>query len=348
MSNRISVAVAGATGYAGIELVRWLQQHPKVRVGVVSSQSYVGRPLSEVYPHLLPYTDQVCREQEIECLLEAEAIFLALPAGHAGAVAQAAVAAGRKVIDLGADLRLKEAEAYRRWYGLEPPAAEVLVQAVYGLPEINREQIASASVVANPGCYPTGALLALAPVVREGWIEPDSIVIDAKSGVTGAGRSLNLATLYCEVNEGLHPYQVGNHRHTPEIEQELARLAGEEIKVTFVPHLVPMSRGILSTVYARLKPGISLDQVRALYAETYRDEPFVHLLPPGTWPHTRWVYGSNHCFLALGEDSRTGRLILASAIDNLVKGAAGQAIQNLNLMFGWEEGTGLETPPLYP
>ncbi|MGB9887334.1 MAG: N-acetyl-gamma-glutamyl-phosphate reductase [Moorellales bacterium] len=348
MTGRVTAAVAGATGYAGVEVVRLLLRHPKVRLTVVGSQSYVGQPLAQVYPHLLPYTPLVCGEQETEQLLAAEVIFLALPAGHAEPVVRAALEAGRRVIDLGADLRLRDPETYRSWYKLEPVEAELVARAVYGLPEIYRREIASACLVANPGCYPTGALLALAPAVREGLIEPDTIVIDAKSGVTGAGRSLSLGTLYAEVNEGLHPYGVGNHRHTPEIEQELGRLAGSEVRVTFIPHLVPMSRGILCTVYARLKPGVKMEQVRALYEAAYGDEPFVHLLPPGTWPHTKWVYGSNHCLLALGEDARTGRLIVASAIDNLVKGAAGQAVQNLNLMFGWEETTGLEAVPLYP
>lgn len=346
--SQITVAVAGATGYTGIELVRLLQQHPFVSLKILASQSYAGQPLARVYPHLLPYVGQTCAAQEIERLLEAEVIFLALPHGHAGRVVEAALAAGRRVIDLGADFRLSNPATYRHWYGLEPPPEALLRQAVYGLPELYRERIRGAAVVANPGCYPTATLLALAPALRKGLIEPEGLIIDAKSGVTGAGRGLNLSTLYGEVNEGLHPYNVARHRHTPEIEQELTRLCGREVRVTFTPHLVPMSRGILSTVYARLAPGVAADAVRQAYEEAYRDEPFVHLLPPGSWPHTKWVYGSNHCLLSLEVDERTGRLVIASAIDNLVKGASGQAVQNLNLMFGWEETTGLTAAPLYP
>jgi len=348
MSAKVTVAVAGATGYTGIELVRLLAQHPFVSLEILASQSYAGQPLHRVYPHLLPYVGQTLSPQEIEQLLAAEVIFLALPHGHAAPVVEAALAAGRRVVDLGADFRLADPDSYRRWYGLEPPAAALVQQAVYGLPELYREKIRGAAVVANPGCYPTATLLALAPALRLGLVEADDIIIDAKSGVTGAGRSLNLATLYGEVNEGLHPYNVAGHRHTPEIEQELSKLCGRPVRVTFTPHLAPMSRGILSTVYARLAPGVTVEAIRRAYEEAYRGEPFVHVLPPGTWPHTKWVYGSNHCLLSLAVDERTGRLVIASAIDNLVKGASGQAVQNLNLMYGWEETTALGAAPLYP
>lgn len=348
MSLKVKVAVIGATGYTGIELVRLLWQHPYVHLTALTSQSYVDQPLAQVYPHLLPYCGEVCRDQGDEQWLEAEVIFLALPHGHAAPLVERALAAGRRIIDLGADLRLTVPAVYREWYQLEPPTPALLAQAVYGLPELYREQLRRARVVANPGCYPTSVLLALAPAMRAALVEPQTIVIDAKSGVTGAGRSPGLATLYGEVNEGLHPYQVARHRHTPEIEQELARLCGQEVRVTFIPHLVPMSRGILSTIYADLRPGVRFEEVWETYLAAYRDEPFVHLLPRGTWPHTKWVYGSNHCLLALELDQRTGRLIIASAIDNLVKGASGQAVQNLNLMYGWEETTGLEAIPLYP
>lgn len=346
--EKITVAIAGATGYVGVELLRLLLQHPGVQVKVLTSQSHAGQPIDSIYPHLLPYTQTPVTEHEIERLLAAQVIFLALPHGHAAPVAEAALAAGRRVIDLGPDFRLSDPEAYPQWYQMPAPPESLLRRSVYGLPEIYRDKIKGADLVANPGCYPTGALLALAPALRRGLVEADSLIIDAKSGVTGAGRGLSLATLYGEVNEGLHPYGVTTHRHTPEIEQELTRLGGREVRVTFTPHLVPMSRGILTTAYARLSCGVDPAEVRAAYEEDYRYEPFVHLLPSGTWPHTKWVYGSNHCLLGLEVDRRTGWLVVASAIDNLVKGAAGQAVQNFNLMFGLEETTGLAAVPMYP
>ncbi|MGI9952594.1 N-acetyl-gamma-glutamyl-phosphate reductase [Moorellaceae bacterium AZ2] len=345
----VKAAIIGATGYTGAELVRLLVGHPRVELVALTSQSFAGQTMAQVYPSLQGFSEAVCEDlSPEEVLSRAEVVFLALPHGHAVAVAEEAEKRGVRVIDLGADLRFREARVYEEWYGLKHTNPELAARAVYGLPEIYREAIASARVVANPGCYPTSAILALAPLLRAGYVEAQSIIIDAKSGVSGAGRKAQLTNLFVECNENIHPYGVAGHRHTPEIEQELSRLAGEDVRVSFTPHLVPMSRGILSTVYVNLKAAVGEEDLRQLYQEFYREAPFVKLLPPGQWPHTRWVYGSNFCHLNLAVDRRTRRVIVASAIDNLTKGASGQAIQNLNLMFGWPETTGLEYPGLCP
>lgn len=348
MSETVSVAIAGATGYTGVELVRILRNHPRVRLQTLTTQNYVGQPLAGVYPHLYPFLGDVCEEQDIEKLVQADAVFLALPQGHTTPVAEAALKAGCRLIDLGADLRLRDPGVYQQWYKLEAAPETLLGEAVYGLPELNRKSVQGARVIANPGCYPTSALLALAPAVANGLIDVNSIIIDAKSGVSGAGRSLSVNSLFCEVNDGIRPYNVASHRHTPEIEQGLTQLAGQEVKVVFTAHLTPMTRGILCTVYARPSAGVDFGTVRLAYENAYRDEPFVHVLPIGAWPHTKWVYGSNHCLLNLALDERSGVLIIASVIDNLVKGASGQAVQNFNTMFGWDETIALEALPVYP
>lgn len=346
---QIKVGIIGATGYAGAELVRILAAHPQVELVELVTRSYGGKAFCEVYPYLYKYVQQELRELDLPALADkADLVFTALPHGHAAPVARAMLERGKKFIDIGADLRLKKREVYEQWYGVEAADQDLLDQSVYGLPELNRDQISSASLVGNPGCYPTSVILALAPLLERGLLDTGSIVVDSKSGVSGAGRGLALTNNFAEVNENFRAYNVGKHRHTPEIEQALSILAGEEVVVSFTPHLVPMNRGILSTIYANLKDEVTLAQVRSIYEEYYRSDFFVRLLPPPLLPQTKAVVGSNHCDLVPVVDQRTGRVIIISAIDNLIKGAAGQAVQNMNLMFGLPENTGLVNPGLYP
>ncbi|GAW90853.1 N-acetyl-gamma-glutamyl-phosphate reductase [Calderihabitans maritimus] len=345
----VKALVIGATGYAGVELVRLLSRHRRVQLVGVTSQSHVDKPLSFVYPHLSGHVSLICKEQEmLDKISEADVVFVALPHGYSAPVVRKALDSGIKVIDLGADFRFDEADSYEEWYGEQHKEPELLAISVYGLPEVNRSKIKEAQLIANPGCYPTSTLLGLAPLVRERMVDLNSIVIDSKSGISGAGRKLTLATHFAESNENVSAYNVARHRHTPEIEQELAKLAGEKVKVTFTPHLIPMTRGILSTIYASLTEATNSDKLREIYLDYYRHEPFIRILPEEQWPHTKWVYGSNYCDLNLRVDHRTNRVIVVSAIDNLVKGAAGQAVQNMNLMFGFPETEGLEVVPVFP
>lgn len=345
----IKAGIIGATGYTGVELVRLLSCHPQVELQVLTSRSYAGQNIAAIYPSLQGKVDVVCSEQDTEEVIsQCDVVFAALPHGHSVPVVQAAVQQGKKVVDLGADFRFRNAKIYEEWYQVKHEASELAAEAVYGLPELYRSQIKNASVVANPGCYPTASILALAPVLQEGLVNPRTIIIDAKSGVSGAGRKTTLTTHFGEANENVNPYGVAGHRHTPEIEQELMNIAGEELQVSFTPHLMPMTRGILATCYASLSQEVTEKDLREVYEKFYTGEPFVHLLPPGQWPHTKWVYGSNRCLINLAVDSRTNRLIVCSAIDNLVKGAAGQAVQNMNLMFGLPETMALDLNGIYP
>ncbi len=344
----VTVSVVGATGYAGVELVRLLSSHPRVRIAQVTSESQSGQPLNRSYPHLGPRGEAVLASTA-EAAAGADVAFLALPHGVAMALAPRLLAAGTRVIDLGADFRLRDPAAYREWYGQEHASPRLLTEAVYGLTELHRGELAGARLVANPGCYPTAALLAAVPALKLGLARPEGIVVDAKSGVSGAGRSPSLKVHFGEVNENVRPYGLaGAHRHTPEIEQELSRAAGTEVVVSFNPHLVPMTRGILSTCYLPLAGPVETAEAVAAYRDFYRDEPFVHVLDPGQWPETKYALGSNHCFLGLAVDRRAGRLVVCAALDNLGKGAAGQAVQNLNAMWGWPETEGLDFPGLYP
>ena len=345
--SRTTVGIINVTGYAGMELARLLYQHPEVELVSVTGRSAAGKRLGQVFPHLA----------QIDLTIEAELgsvdlAFSAMPHGESAKEVISLLNRGVKVVDISADFRLKDSAEYPRWYDFTHPAPQLLKQAVYGLPELYRSQVASAQLVANPGCYPTGAILALAPVVKEGLIEPD-IVIDSKSGVSGAGRTLSLQTHYSEVNEDVAAYALAGHRHLPEIIQELKLLRPEQLpSVTFVPHLVPMTRGILSTCYAPLASGKVAagkkgeEELRQLYLDFYRDEPFVKLVEFP--PHTKHTLGNNLCLLYSTIDHRTGKLIVISGIDNLIKGAAGQAIQNMNLMLGIPETTGLEVLAIYP
>lgn len=343
------VAVAGASGYTGAELLRLLVRHPAVEVVATTSESYTGKPVTAVLPGLSGFVDLSFEPLDPGRLAAgAEIVFLALPHTTSAPPVVSLLEAGCRVIDLSADFRLRDPEVYERWYRAAHAAPHLLSEAVYGLPELYREAIRRARLVAVPGCYPTGALLGLQPLVRAGQIALDSIIVSAASGTSGAGRKLDLPLHFSEANENFKAYAVASHRHTPEIEQELSRLAGREIVVLFTPHLVPMTRGILSTIYATLTSPVGLETVHELFDQAYKGEPFVRVLPPGTFPETKRVWGSNYCDIGIGVDSRTGRAIVITALDNLVKGAAGQAIQAMNLMAGLEESLGLGAPPLFP
>lgn len=345
----IRVGIIGATGYAGAELVRLLSGHPEARLEALTTQSYGGAVFWEVYPHLYKYINNVCEELELPSLVEkCDVVFTALPHGHAMAVAAEVMRQGKRLIDLGADFRISQAEVYQSWYKVKHTQEELLKRAVYGLPELYREKIAGAAIVANPGCYPTSAILGLAPLLKNKLLFNDSVIVDAKSGVSGAGRGLSLGTHYCEVNENFRAYNVAAHRHTPEIEQELGALAGESMVISFTPHLTPMNRGILSTIYGKLVRSMEQEELLDLYNNFYQGQKFVRVMPRGMLPQTKMVAGSNNCDIAVVPDSRTGRVVVVSAIDNLIKGAAGQAVQNMNIMLGLPEETGIDRPGMYP
>jgi len=345
----LKVAIVGASGYTGVELIRILHSHPEVAVTCVTSEQSAGRPVSDVFPTLRGRYDIELENLEPVGIAEkVDIVFTALPHKAAMEVVPTFLKMNKNVIDLSADYRLHDAEVYGQWYDkhLNP---EFLQEAVYGIPELRRLQIAEASLVANPGCYPTSVILGLAPLLKGKVIDPKSIIIDAKSGVTGAGRGAKVESLYCEVNEGFRAYGVGGtHRHIPEIEQELSLLAGDPLRVSFTPHLVPMDRGILSTIYTNPLGKVSAADLITLYEAFYDGEPFVRVLPEGTFPSTAHVRGSNFCDIGIAVDDRTGRVIIVSAIDNLVKGASGQAVQNMNLMCGLPETLGLDFLPMFP
>ena len=339
--KKTKIGIINVTGYAGIELARILHGHPEVELVSVTGRSAAGQKLGAVFPHMDSLGLTVTAD-----LGEVELAFSAMPHKESADVILPLVKKGIKVVDISADFRLNDATDYPLWYGFDHPAPELLSKAAYGLPELHRKDIATAQIVANPGCYPTGAILALAPAAKAGIITGD-VIIDSKSGISGAGRSLNIQTHYAEANEDASAYALGGHRHLPEITQELKKLGLEAPAFTFVPHLIPMTRGILTTAYAPLAPGkIGKDELRGLYLDFYKDEPFT--LVTDAPPHTKHTWGNNLCLVHPTIDDRTGRLIVVSAIDNLVKGAAGQAIQNMNLMLGLPETTGLEMLAVYP
>jgi len=344
----IKVGIIGASGYTGEELARILALHPQVDLTVATSRQYAGNKLADIYPNLRRIIDLTVEDVVLEELVKrADLFFTAVPHQTAMGIVPQLLEKGCKVVDLSADFRIHEAAVYENWY-VPHSAQNLLPQAVYGLPELHREAIRKTSLVANPGCYPTSIILAVAPLIKAGLIDPDTIIADSKSGASGAGRGAAVGSLYCEVSDGFKAYKVAEHRHTPEIEQEISEVAGRPVVISFTPHLLPMSRGILSTIYARLVPGTEDEKVRRIYDEYYREEHFVRLCNPGEMPATQFVRGSNYCDIGWKIDPRTGRIVIIAAIDNLVKGAAGQAVQNMNLMCDLPEVMGLDTVPLFP
>ena len=346
-ANKLRIGILGASGYTGAELLRLLALHPGIDIRLLTADRQAGKPLSEIFPHLGRLDLPVPVKVEEADWSEVDFVFCCLPHGTTQEVI-AALPRELKVVDLSADFRLADVETYATWYGHAHRAPELQKEAVYGLTELARDAVARARLVANPGCYPTSAQLPLVPLLEAGKIEAEDIIIDAKSGVTGAGRDAKQQNLFAEVAEGIHAYGIAGHRHAPEIEQGLSDAAGRPITVNFTPHLMPMSRGILSSIYVRLADGASADDLRETLAKRYAEEAFVRVLPAGQSPATRHVRGSNHCLIGVFADRVPGRAILVSVIDNLVKGASGQAVQNMNLMAGWAETTGLEQQPMFP
>ncbi len=345
----IKAGIIGSTGYAGQELVRLLLGHPEAEIVWYGSRSYIGKKYDQVFGNLFEIVDAACMDDNMEELAQrADVIFTATPQGLCASLVNEDILSKVKIIDLSADFRIKDVSVYEKWYGIEHKAPSFIEEAVYGLCEINREKIRNCRLVANPGCYTTCSILTLYPLVKEGVIDPDSIIIDAKSGTSGAGRGAKVNNLYCEVNENIKAYGVATHRHTPEIEEQLGYACGREIVLNFTPHLVPMNRGILVTAYGNLTGDYTDAQIRAIYQKYYGKERFVRVLEEGIAPETRWVEGSNYTDVNFRIDPRTKRVIAMGALDNLVKGAAGQAVQNMNLVFGLPEETGLKQPPMFP
>lgn len=345
----IKAGIIGSTGYAGQELVRLLLQHPQAEIVWYGTRSYIDKKYSDVFRNMFTLADAKCLDEVMDRLAdEADVIFTATPQGYCAGIVNDDILAKTKIIDLSADFRIKDVNVYEKWYGITHKSPQYIEEAVYGLCEINRADIAGARIVANPGCYTTCSILSAYPLVKEGLIDPATLIFDAKSGTSGAGRSAKVDNLYCEVNENIKAYGVAVHRHTPEIEEQLSYAAGSDVMINFTPHLVPMNRGILVTAYASLLPGVSDEQVRGAYEKYYQDEYFIRLLELGVNPETRWVEGSNFTDIGYKIDTRTRRVIMMGALDNLVKGAAGQAVQNMNIMFGLEERTGLQLVPVFP
>lgn len=343
----VKVGIIGVTGYTGGELIRLLLNHPQVEIIAASSRSNVGNQVSEVHQHLYQHIDLIECEMQAENFAACDLVFLALPHGTSSLLAKELVALGVKVIDLGADMRLRKIEVYQQWYGAEHHWPEILPDTIYGLPEIYREQIKGKNLIANPGCYPTSIILGLAPLLKKGWVKLDTIVCDSKSGMTGAGKGLTQQSHFPDMNDNLAAYKLAEHRHTPEIEQELSHLAGEEVLISFNPHLIPMNRGILSTITMQANQPLTQEMLDNAYQEFYANEEFVRIRDKNHLPNTKWVQGSNYCDIAAVWDERTKRIIVVSAIDNLVKGACGQAVQNMNLMMGLDEGMGIRYGVMY-
>ncbi len=345
----IKVGIVGATGYAGGELARLLLQREDIEIRWFGSKSYVDQAYTSLYQNMYQMVDAVCKSDDMEQIAEeVDVIFTATPQGLCASLLDEEILSKVKVIDLSADFRIKDVAVYEEWYKLRHGAPQFIKEAVDGLPEINREKIREARLIANPGCYPTCSFLTVYPLVKEGLIDPSTLIIDAKSGTSGAGRGAKVANLYCEVNESIKAYGVAGHRHTPEIEEQLSLAAGEPVTISFTPHLVPMDRGILITAYASLAKAVSYEEVKAVYDRYYEKERFVRVLQKDVCPETRWVKGSNFVDVNVKLDPRTGRIIMMGAMDNMVKGAAGQAIQNMNLLFGLPEDKGLKLVPMFP
>lgn len=345
----VKVGIIGSTGYAGQEIVRILLRHPEAKIVWYGSRSYIDRRYSEVFGNMFQIVDDICKGENMsELASRVDVIFTATPQGFCGSLVNEEILSKVKIIDLSADFRIKDVEKYEKWYGIHHESPDFIGEAVYGLCEINREDIKKARLIANPGCFPTCSILSVYPLAKEGIIDMDSLIIDAKSGTSGAGRGAKVQNLYCEVNENIKAYGVATHRHTPEIEDQLSYASGENVILNFTPHLVPMNRGILVTAYAKLKKQVSYEDLRQLYDKYYQNEYFVRVLDKDVPPETRWVEGSNFVDVNFKIDPRTNRVIMMGAMDNLVKGAAGQAVQNMNLLFGFKENLGLEMPPVFP
>lgn len=345
----IKVGIIGATGYAGSELVRILLGHKDVEIKWYGSRSYIDKKYASIYQNFFQLVDANCMDDNMEVLADqVDVIFTATPQGLCASLVNEEILSKVKIIDLSADFRIKAVKVYEEWYKLEHKSPQFIEEAVYGLCEINREDVKKARLVANPGCYTTCSILTCYPLVKEGIIDPNTIIVDAKSGTSGAGRGAKVDNLFCEVNENMKAYGVATHRHTPEIEEQLGYACGEKITINFTPHLVPMNRGILATAYASLKKDVTYEEVKAIYDKYYADEKFVRVLEKDVCPQTKWVEGSNYVDVNFKIDPRTNRIIMMGAIDNLVKGAAGQAVQNMNLMFGLKESEGLELVPMFP
>lgn len=350
----IKAGIIGATGYAGAELVRILLGHKEVELKWFGSRSYIDKKYASVYQNMFELVEGTCLDDNIDELAEqVDVVFTATPQGFLASMMKEEYLQKTKFIDLSADYRLKDVGIYEQWYKIEHKSPQFIEEAVYGLCEINRSQVKGARLVANPGCYTTCSILTAYPLVKEGIIDASTLIVDAKSGTSGAGRGAKTANLFCEVNENMKAYGVAAHRHTPEIEEQLGYAAGKRLTISFTPHLVPMNRGILVTEYASLvkKADGSLpseEEIRLIYKKYYDGEKFVRVLEPGVYPETRWVEGSNYLDVNFKVDSRTGRIIMMGALDNLVKGAAGQAVQNMNLLFGFPESEGLELVPVFP
>lgn len=346
---KIKAGIIGATGYAGGELVRILSRHPEVEIVWYGSRSYIDQNYADVYRNMFEIVDAKCLDDNMEELAErADVIFTATPQGFCASMMSEEILSKTKIVDLSADFRIKDVKTYEKWYGIEHKSPQFIEEAVYGLCEVNREQIKGARLIANPGCYTTCSILTAYPLAKEGMIDMSTLIVDAKSGTSGAGRGAKVPNLYCEVNENIKAYGVASHRHTPEIEEQLGYAAGEEVLINFTPHLVPMNRGILATEYATLTKKVKPEEVKAVYDKYYAKETFVRVMGDGVCPETKWVEGSNYVDIGFKIDERTGRIIMMGAIDNLVKGAAGQAVQNMNLLFGLDETMGLDLVPMFP
>ncbi len=345
----LKVAICGGSGYTGGELLRLLSKHPEIEVIAVTSEKSAGKKVSDLFPHLHKYSNLVYEPLNKKKLLDkADLFFMAIPHGTSQEAVDSFFKNGKKVIDLSADYRLRDAKIYEEWYNVPHKFQGTLKKAVYGLPELYRKKIAKAQLIANPGCYPTGAVLGLYPATKNKLIDIDSIVIDSKSGTTGAGRQSDVTFSYCEVNEGFRAYGIATHRHTPEIEQEISFVAGKNIKVNFTPHLVPLDRGILTTIYAKLTKDVDLKKVLKIYKKAYANEPFTRVLDEGRCPNVKNVRGTNLCEIGLSVNKRTNTMIVVTAIDNLMKGASGQAVHNMNIMMGFDEKTALDSIALFP
>ena len=345
----IKVGIIGSTGYAGAEIVRILLNHPEAEIVWYGSRSYVDQKFASVFGNFTEIVDAKCLDDNIEELSkEADVVFTATPQGYCATIVNDVVLSNTKIIDLSADFRLKDVSVYEKWYKIEHKSPQYIDEAVYGLCEVNRDKIKNARILANPGCFTTCSILTIYPLAKEHLIDMDSIIVDAKSGTSGAGRGAKLPNLFCEVNESIKAYGVATHRHTPEIEEQLRYASGEDVVIDFTPHLVPMNRGILATAYAKVKDGVTSDDIRAAYNKYYENEYFVRVLEDGVLPETKWVEGSNFLDVNFKLNPRTNRVIMMGAIDNLVKGAAGQAVQNMNLIFGLPENMGLKLVPMFP